>query len=200
MKLLLFSDLHCDADAARKLVDRAADVDVLIGAGDFATCRNNIEIVIDILKAVDKPTILVPGNGESVEELQAACSGWAAARVLHGNGTEVEGISFFGIGGAVPVTPFGDWSYDFTEEQAGELLADCPAGGVLISHSPPFGVCDEDSNGKVRGSATVRDVVLEMEPQLVVCGHIHSSWEMRGTLGNSTVINAGPRGVEWELA
>lgn len=200
MKLLLFSDLHCDADAAAKLVERAESVDVLIGAGDFATCRRNIDVVFGVLKSVDKPAVLVPGNAESIEELRAACRDWPAAHALHGTGVEIGGVPFFGIGGAVPVTPFGDWSYDFTEQDAARLLADCPQGGVLVSHSPPFGVCDEDSGGKVRGSTTVRDVVLEKDPQLVVCGHIHSSWETRGMLGNSTVINAGPRGIEFELA
>jgi predicted phosphodiesterase len=37
MKLLLFSDLHADAGAARRLVE---GVDVVVGAGDFATIRS----------------------------------------------------------------------------------------------------------------------------------------------------------------
>jgi Icc-related predicted phosphoesterase len=39
LKLLLFSDLHADVTAARHLVERAADVDVLVGAGDFDNAR-----------------------------------------------------------------------------------------------------------------------------------------------------------------
>ena len=136
MKLLLFSDLHCDEDAAQR-------------------CRSN--------------------------------------------GT-IGGVQFFGIGGGIPITPFGAWSYDFSEEQAAEPLADCPNRCVLVSHSPPKGAVDTASNGKSLGSAAVRDAVLLRQPLLVVCGHIHACGGQRAMLGNSPVINAGPGGIEWSLA
>ena len=49
MRLLIFSDLHRDRAAARSVVERAAAVDLVIGAGDFAVQRGGIEDVIDIL-------------------------------------------------------------------------------------------------------------------------------------------------------
>jgi len=58
MKLLLFSDLHCDASAAKSIEDRASKVDVLVGAGDFANARRGIEVCIDILGRVQKPAVL----------------------------------------------------------------------------------------------------------------------------------------------
>ena len=137
MKLLVFSDLHRDKVAARSLVERSAEVDVFIGAGDFAVMRHGIGDVIAILKEVDKPTVLVPGNAESDSELREACEGWESAHVLHGKGVTVEGVPFYGIGGGIPVTPFGEWSFDLTEDEADVMLAECPEGGVLISHSPP---------------------------------------------------------------
>ena len=86
MRLLVFSDLHRDKAAARSIVDRAEDVDVVVGAGDFAVMREGIEDVMDILREIDRPTVLVPGNGESDDELRAACRGWETAHVLHGDG------------------------------------------------------------------------------------------------------------------
>src|SRR5687767_14349025 len=106
VKLLLFSDLHCDADAARRIVDRAGEADVLVGAGDFANARSGIQTCIDVLRQCDRPAVLVPGNNESVEELVEACRDWPRAQVLHGTSTEIGGVTFFGIGGGVPVTPF----------------------------------------------------------------------------------------------
>src|SRR5262245_13604334 len=120
MKILLFSDLHRDRSAAAKLVDLSRDADLVIGAGDFATARRGIDDTISVLRAIEKPAVLVPGNSESFEELQAACAGWPSAIVLHGSGTQISGIPIWGLGGAVPVTPFGDWSYDFTEAEAAE--------------------------------------------------------------------------------
>jgi Icc-related predicted phosphoesterase len=198
VKLLLFSDLHSDRAAAQRLVERSRFVDVVIGAGDFGNMRRNVRACFDVLGSIDKPAVLVPGNNESTDELRDACLDWPSATVLHGSNARIEGVDFFGVGGGIPVTPFGAWSFDFTEEQAAELMKDCPAGCVLISHSPPYGSLDIDSGGKSRGSNTIRNVILRLQPILVVCGHIHACGGKKATLGQSTVINAGPGGVEWE--
>ncbi len=199
MKLLLFSDLHCDAAAARRLVERAAAADAVVGAGDFATCRRGIELTLDVLQAIDKPAILVPGNSETDVELAAACRGWPQARVLHGSGTTIAGVDFWGLGGGVPVTPFGSWSVDFTEEQAGHLLAGCPQGAVLVSHSPPKGAVDVASSGASLGSVAVRRAIEEKQPALVVCGHIHQSAGQTAMIDETPVVNAGPGGIVWDL-
>ena len=199
MKLLLFSDLHRDAGAATDFVKRAQAADVVVGAGDYSTLHRGLGKIISILQQIEVPTILVPGNNETVDELRQACSEWESVHVLHGSGVTVNGMTFFGLGGGVPVTPFGPWSYDFTEREALVLLSDCPARGVLVSHSPPKGVVDVSSDGENLGSTAVRDTVIAQNPLLVVCGHIHPCAGQRGMLGETTVVNAGPNGVEWEL-
>ena len=199
MKLLCFSDLHRDREAAERLVEAAEQVDVVIGAGDFATMRQGLNDTLEVLSRITKPAILVPGNGESVDELRSAAEGWRSASVLHGSGCHVAGVDFWGVGGGIPVTPFGDWSYDFDEAVATQLLEGCPSGGVLVVHSPPLDTVDHDSDGRIRGSQAIRQTVLDREPRLVVCGHIHGDWEKRATLGRSQVLNAGPRGVSLRL-
>ena len=200
MKLLLFSDLHCNVRAAQAIVDRSAGYDVLVGAGDFANARSGIEMTIAVLRQARCPAVLVPGNSESAEELSDACNGWDRAHVLHGSGVTLGGIAFYGVGGGIPTTPFGPWSYDFTEAEAGELLAACPDGAVLVSHSPPKGAVDVTSGGKSLGSTAVRAVVEAKRPLLVVCGHIHESAGSHAIIGSSPVVNAGPRGMEWMLS
>lgn len=199
MKLLLFSDLHCDRIAARHVVEQSAEVDIVIGAGDFATVRRGIDKTIYILQEITKPTIVVPGNSETLEELTAACAAWPAAHVLHGSAAHVDGIPFFGLGGAVPVTPFGAWSYDFSEDDARGLLADCPPRAVLVSHSPPKGAVDVSSSGQSLGSLAVREAILEKQLRLVVCGHIHESAGKREWIDATPVINAGPQAIIIEL-
>ena len=113
MKLLLFSDLHCDATAAARLVERSRHADVVICAGDLANTRRKLHVCLDILRTITRPTILVPGNNESLDELKQGCLGWATAHVLHGHGVIIDGVAFYGIGGGIPMTPFGDWSFDF---------------------------------------------------------------------------------------
>ncbi len=199
MKLLCFSDLHRDQEAARHLLERSAEVDVVIGAGDFAVKHAGLADTLDILSQIRKPAVLVPGNGETIEELREAASAWESAVILHGDGCEIQGVSFWGVGGGIPVTPFGAWSYDFDEQQAQQMLQDSPSGGVLVVHSPPLDTVDRDRTGRVRGSQSIRDCILEKSPQLVVCGHIHDDWEKQVDLGSSRVLNAGPRGVVMEV-
>ena len=198
-RLLLFSDLHADVEAARRLVALAAGADVLVGAGDFGNARRDVGMCLDVLRAAEKPAALVPGNNESAAELAAACADWPAARVLHGTTAEVAGVTFFGLGGGVPVTPFGAWSFDLTEEDAAGLLTAAPPRCVLVSHSPPKGAADVSSRGVSLGSVAVRTVVERMVPRLVVCGHVHASAGVRAMIGPTPVVNAGPAGVVWEL-
>lgn len=198
-RLLLFSDLHCDVAAAARLVELSRSADVVVGAGDFAQVHRGLDRTISILKQISRPAVLVAGNNETTAELQDACRGWPSAVVLHGSGVTVAGIEFFGLGAGVPVTPFGAWSYDLTEDQAERLLQGCPAGGVLVSHSPPKGLVDVGSNGQNLGSTAVRQIIEQRTPRLVVCGHIHHSAGQSQTLGDTTIINAGPEGMEWHL-
>jgi Icc-related predicted phosphoesterase len=195
MKYLCFSDLHCDQQAAQQLVLQSQQVDCLIGAGDFANQHRGLSDTLDILSTVDKPAVLVPGNGETADELRAATANWKTARVLHGDGCNINGVEFWGVGGGIPITPFGSWSYDFDETQAADLLSGCPAGGVLVVHSPPIDTVDHDSNGRIRGSQSVREIIESKQPTLVVCGHIHSDWGKQVQLGSSVILNAGPGGI-----
>lgn len=200
MKLLLFSDLHCDTAQAAELVRMAQGVDVAIGAGDFGNGRRGVSLCIDVLKRMPCDTVVVPGNNESFAELQAACRGWERGHVLHGTGVTIQSVPFFGLGGSIPVTPFGEWSYDFTEEEAATLLIACPPQAILVSHSPPYRVLDRASNGKHLGSTTVREFIDTHAPRLVVCGHIHACGGYEMTVGPTRVVNAGPTGIVVELS
>ena len=199
MKLLAFSDIHADFRAATNLVERAADVDVVIGAGDYAMPRQGLGEMINALMKIQKPTVLVSGNCENTDELKRACREWQNAHVLHGEQVSIDGMSFYGIGGGIPITPFGSWSYDFSEDEASQLLEGCPSGRVLISHSPPKGILDISSDGMSLGSTALRDTIIVKNPLVVICGYIHASAGQIEHSGKATIINAGPNGIIWDL-
>jgi hypothetical protein len=81
--------LHCDTERAKQLVELSRDVDVVVGAGDFGNLRRGLDRSIDVLRSIDKPTVLVPGNSESEDELREACRLWPSAHVLHGSGVTI---------------------------------------------------------------------------------------------------------------
>ncbi|MEJ2146278.1 MAG: metallophosphoesterase family protein [Acidobacteriota bacterium] len=199
MRILAFSDLHRDRAATQRIVELSRQVDVVVGAGDYATVRRGLQSVIEILSAIERPTVLVCGNSEDDRELREACRDWSSAHVLHGDGVEIDGVPFFGLGGAVPITPFGAWSFDLSEQEAEALLSDCPSGCVLISHSPPKGLVDVSSTGISLGSFAVLRAIESKEPRLVICGHIHESSGKKVTHGKTVVLNAGPGGMIVEI-
>jgi Icc-related predicted phosphoesterase len=199
MRILAFSDLHRDRAASQRIVELSRQVDVVVGAGDYATVRRGLQSVIEILSAIERPTVLVCGNSEDDRELREACRDWPSAHVLHGDGVEIDGVPFFGLGGAVPITPFGAWSFDLSEQEAEALLSDCPSGCVLISHSPPKGLVDVSSTGISLGSFAVLRAIESKEPRLVICGHIHESSGKKVTHGKTVVLNAGPGGMIVEI-
>jgi Icc-related predicted phosphoesterase len=198
MKLLAFSDLHRDLGQAAKLVEASASADVVIGAGDFASVHEGLEEAIGVLAAIEAPTILVPGNNETEDALREAASGWSAATVLHGGGTAIDGVEFFGLGAGVPVTPW-DWSFDLDDEAAAAKLADCPKGAIMVLHSPPQGHCDSGGSGDHFGSAALLEAIEQKQPRLAVCGHIHESWGCQSQIGDTPIHNLGPTGTWIEV-
>lgn len=198
MKLLLFSDVHCSQPAIQRLLDLSSQVDILVGAGDFGTMRRGTAETLQPFQDLDKPLVLVCGNGESDQELREATP-WEHAHVLHGTGVELLGQSFFGLGGGIPVTPFGSWSFDLNEEQAAVALNACPTDGILVVHSPPLGTVDVSRQGGHFGSQSIREAILRARPRLTVCGHIHDSAGRFEMLDGLPVVNAGPDGIIWDL-
>lgn len=191
MRLLAFSDVHCDLGAVESLVEQARDVDAVAGVGDFASVHEGLEETVRPLRGVGVPVLLVPGNNETVDALRAATAGWDGTRVLHGEGAEVGGVSFFGIGAGVPTTPW-DWSFDLTEEEAEGMLAGMPEEAVLLSHSPPKGHVD-------KGLGSVAVLKAAERARAVLCGHIHEEWGGESRIGGTLVRNLGPDGFVLEL-
>jgi uncharacterized protein len=190
VRLLAFSDIHRDLRQAERLAERASQADVVVAAGDFASIHRGLDELIDMLVVIETPTVLVPGNNETPDALRSACGGWRAARVLHGEQTEVDGVPFFGLGGGVPTTPW-DWSFDLTEEEAEQALAACPEGAVLVVHSPPKGHLD----GRDLGSEAILRAIERVRPPVAVCGHIHECAGQQDRIGASRLYNLGPDGV-----
>jgi uncharacterized protein len=197
MRLLAFSDLHRDRKRAWRLVEMAADVDVVVGAGDFASMHFGLTRTIDALAAITKPIVLVPGNNESVTALWRAAAVLADATVLHGETARIGGRAFFGLGAGVPPAPF-PWSWNLSEQSAAAKLERCPDGAVMIVHSPPKGHVDL-AFGKHLGSESIHAAIVAKRPPLVICGHIHQCWGQESVVGSSQVVNVGPQGRVFEL-
>ena len=152
MRILAFSDLHCDLDQAARLVELSADADVVIGAGDFASVHRGLEETIGALAGIDAPTVLVPGNNETEDALREAVAGWEAAQVLHGAATTIDlehdrasraagekvrcpMLALWGAKGSIP--KWYDAPAIWKDYAAGPLeTGDVPSGHYLAEEAP----------------------------------------------------------------
>ena len=203
MKILAFSDLHRDLDAARSLVERSRISTSSIGAGDFASVHEGLEETIGALERRSRrPT--VARAREQRDRGGAARSGRRNARVgparrsgaATGIGTGRS--AFFGLGAGIPTTPW-DWSFDLDEEEAAERLGACPEGAVLVLHSPPSGHCDAAARATHLGSEAISGGDRARAARVAVCGHIHESWGAESEIGATRVVNLGPEGADRAL-
>ena len=197
MRLLAFSDLHTDLGQAQRLAESSAQVDVVVGVGDFASVHSGLEETIDALGAIEAPAVLVPGNNETEQALREACANRSRPRGAARRGDCGRRRSLLRPRRGRAVTPW-DWSFDLSEEAAAEMLEACPEGCVLAVHSPPRGHVDVAAPATTwaakRCSARSRQA-----PRLALCGHVHESWGQESEIGPTRVINLGPQGMILEV-
>ncbi len=101
----------------------------------------------------------------------------------------------FGVGGST-FTPFGTPSefpesdFSFWLEEAWQKARKW-SKRVLISHNPPKDtLCDVIGDNVHVGSTAVREFILENQPDICICGHIHEARNI-DSIGRTVVINPG---------
>lgn len=196
MKVLSFSDLHRDKDAATALLTASAEANVVVGAGDFATKLIGATDTLDILAQCRVPVILTHGNHDDPDEVQRICARHSNLHYLHGAAMTVNGVSFFGLGGEIPSRNTFSWNAAETEKQAAKILEKCPLNAVLVTHTPPHGIADLQKNGDHEGSVAILEATQTAEPKILFCGHIHHAWGSSGQIGATAVHNLGPT-INW---
>lgn len=195
MKVLATSDFHGSYKAFQKAAGRAreSNANALVVCGDvthFGTLEQAMELLSCLLEA-NCPVVFVPGNCDS--PLLAEKS---IGRIIsiHGKCAEIGGFSFLGVGGSSP-SPF-DTPFELSEEEIDDVLTKgfncCETEEIiLVSHSPPRNMSvDFTHSGEHVGSVKVRKFVENVQPKLVLCGHIH---EASGVdhVGRTVVVNPG---------
>jgi Icc-related predicted phosphoesterase len=101
-------------------------------------------------------------------------------------------VSFWGLGGGIPTTPW-PWSFDLSEDEAEAALARCPDGvDVMVLHSPPKGCLD---GPRSLGSEALLRGVERVQPRVAVCGHIHECAGEEARIGATRLLNLGPEGT-----
>jgi uncharacterized protein len=175
MKIIAIAD-RPPRTPIRETVERERpDLIVTLGDLDMYALRG-----LDMITTV--PKIGVYGNhcsGNYFEDL--------GIENMHLKTKEIGGVLFGGFEGSVRYKP-GDAPL-YTEEEAAALLRDFPYVDVMIAHSPPRGMHDEDDPAH-QGLAALRAYVLEKRPRYFLHGHTYVSTGLReDALGDTKVVH-----------
>jgi hypothetical protein len=194
MKILLLSDIHGAADRIRAASGLIADADLVVLAGDITRKggRDEAAELLSLVEAHNRNILAVHGNMDR-DEVRALLE--ERGYGIHAGGRNVRGVGFFGVGGS-NITPVHTRS-EYTEAEILEFLDQgydkvrAAKTKVLVSHTPPKGVCDRTFLFIRAGSVSVRDFLRRHDDvQLCLCGHIHEAHGWRFVDG-VCVANSG---------
>jgi Icc-related predicted phosphoesterase len=193
-RVLALVDLHWRGEGHPLSLPDLEGVDLVLLGGDLTHFRGieDARRIVDEIRDAGPAVRAVCGNCDRPEIEE-----WLRAEGI-GLDRSAETIADLRLVGLSAGLPFGDCPYERSEEEFAAALDEAwdSASGheapvtVLLSHQPPFGVCDA-ARGRPVGSRAVRAAVEEHRPDLVICGHIHEAVG-RGSIGPTTVINPGP--------
>lgn len=155
--------------------------DLLVHAGDFTRHGTLDEAVAFFRWFGAQPArvrLATAGNHDSIAADEPATMRALAAehdvRWLVDEGADVLGLRAW----VSPYSPrYGDWAF---QDDRGAALrarwAAIPRGlDLLVTHTPPYGVCDRIVRGDHVGCEDLLAVVRDRPPRLHVFGHVHEA-------------------------
>ena len=198
MKMLVFSDIHGDTAALRRLMD--VEADYYVAAGDLVNFAKGFEKVGPVLQPKADRVFVLPGNHESVADIDRFCAAYGL-HPFHERAMEIDGYHVAGLGYSNP-TPFNTPG-EYTEAEIQQKLE--PFRNlkplVLVCHCPPRGTpLDEAGSGAHFGSESIHRFVEECQPAYFFCGHIHEAAGRVTALGATRAANVGKKGYLLDFA
>jgi Icc-related predicted phosphoesterase len=188
MRLALISDTHGMLPRGRLL----AGADAVIHAGDIAQDRRQQqwleEEFFQWCERLGLPIHATLGNHDNPASFNLTKA--PPNLCVHiDEAVEIGGVKFW----FSPWSPvFGGWSWMLPEEKLIAKYARIPADTeVIVSHTPPHGVCDGTyvAPGPRLGSVALAVAAAGLRSlRLIVCGHIHDG-RGEGWLGGVRVLN-----------
>ena len=199
-KILLFSDIHGDFLAIKKLKQKAKSVDFCICAGDITNFSKDIERVVKELNSFKKPIFFVPGNHEDESEVfEIANRLFKSPNIVSVNNKLLEYNDFIIIGSEVNGFSREDERFELftklvTKELKNKKYHDKKI--ILVTHAPPYNTkLDPVSPGYHVGSKSVLDTIKILKPIIAVSGHIHEPAGATQKIGKTLAVNAGWNGI-----
>ena len=172
MNIYAVADIHGQQDRLDLIKNHVTLLkpDVLVIAGDI-TGHHEVLSLIGQLNDLPIPVLAVRGNMDS-QEVEKLLEQYPNISSLHKKKVTINGVSFVGLGGTIPV-PFCSKICLREKRLIEETDYLIERDSVLVSHPPPYGTLDEGFGNLHAGSRGLRRLILEKQPRMLICGHIH---------------------------
>ena len=190
MKILAFTDNHGSPLEIEEIRRKAKNADIIICAGDFTIFESDIEYHLEVLNSLPKKVLLIHGNHEDEDTVRFLVKKHKNIEFIHENSYETDVHIFLGWGGG------GFATTDRRFEEAFEKFKPKMRGkqAIVMFHGPPYGTNLDLLGGGYVGNKSYTKFIKEMQPRLVICGHLHENFKKRDKIGNTLIINPGPEG------
>ena len=200
MKILAVSDVVIDRLYSVQIADYFHKVDMVLGCGDLP--YDYLEFLVS---ALNVPLLYVPGNHDPQFNKRNPAAQAEGCDLLDQRVIRVKGLSLAGLGGSIRYKPGPPNQYTQAEMYI-RIVSFLPrlvkqrihTGGnldIMIAHSPPFGIHDDNDPAHV-GFSAFRDLIRVFKPRYFLHGHtmVYKSNLLPSVtqLETTTVINVYP--------
>ena len=201
MKIIVFSDVHCDVNFVNKLVKKEFDYYVL--CGDVSDVGDGFVEMGKAFSSLGKKLLVIPGNNETEEQMSAWCKDYGFTN-LHKKIVKIGNYYFAGLGQST-FLPFSnppndlstpgekseDWFMNELKNFSGKKNL------LLFCHEPPVNSkLDTVRSGSHVGSKSIRDFIIREKPVYFFSGHIHECAGSSEVIGVTKCYSVGKKSVE----
>jgi Icc-related predicted phosphoesterase len=183
MKITFISDTHNKHNHLTSKVynNILGSGDVLVHAGDISSMGKTHEIknFLDWFSNTDfTHKIFIAGNHDWGFELNSDIAPEYKEKSVHylfDSEIVIDGVKFYGS----PWQPeFYNWAFNLPRgEKLAEKWALIPTDtDILITHGPAYGILDWVPSGIQVGCQDLFHKIMEIQPRIHVCGHIHCAY------------------------
>jgi Icc-related predicted phosphoesterase len=206
VRILLVSDLHYTLPQFDWVERRAADIDLVVVAGDHVDISSAVPVDVQLTAIVRHlgrlrelaPLVVASGNHDLTGRDRNGEKAALWLDDLRALGIAVDGDSLVLDDTLVTVCPWWDGPIG-REVVAAQLAADAarrPGVWIWVYHWPPMGSPTSWTGRGHYGDADLRSWIEELHPDGVLCGHVHDSpFKAAGSwvdlIGRTWVFNPG---------
>jgi len=202
MKIVAISDIHGHLNNVELMLKKEKDIDLLVFVGDISPYRYPsltralLKNFVNIAKNyVNSYILAIPGNVDYPKDYDLDIS--EKYINLNKKVFKYQNMVFIGYGGST-LTPFNtinEIDEDTINIELNEIIRNNRIDNnniVLLTHSPPYDTkCDITYTNHHVGSKSIRRFIIEYNPILNICGHIHES-RCVDRIGRTVIVNPGP--------